>query len=87
MKIGVIGNCTAPGIGMGMRQLMEDNEVWAIEAIVARRSNKLDDVADILRRCDIVFAHYLPEEFGPLSTAGLQNRCGKLLMMPHTLFT
>jgi Polysaccharide biosynthesis enzyme WcbI len=87
MKIGIVGNCTAPGIGMGMRQLMGDNEIWAIEAIAARRDGKLAQSADLLCGCEIVFSHRLSEEYGPLSTTALGSRCSNFHMMPATVFT
>ncbi len=71
MRIGVVGSCQAPGIGMALQQLLESHEVFAIESIAALRENSLQPVADLLLRCDLIFSHDLSEQYGPISTRGL----------------
>jgi len=73
MKIGVVGTCQAPGIGIGLQQLLPDDQVVAIEGTAARRENYLNEAAAILHDCPIVFGHHLADDFGPLSTAALRH--------------
>jgi hypothetical protein len=87
MRIGVVGSCQAPGVGIGLQQLLQEHEVVAIEANAARRENCLRQAAAALHECDIVFAHHLAEDFGPISTDVLRPAHHNFHLMPNIVFT
>jgi hypothetical protein len=87
MRIGVVGLCQAPGVGMALQQLLEDHEVFSIEAIAARRENNAKQAADTLLGCELIFTHDLAEEFGPLGTAALHQRHRNIHSIPLVTFT
>jgi hypothetical protein len=87
MRIGVVGICQAPGIGLALQQLLESHEIFSIEAIAALRENSLQQAADVLHGCDLIFSHDLPEQFGPLSINALGNARENIRIIPTTPFT
>lgn len=87
MRIGVVGSCQAPGIGIGLQQLLPDDQVIAIEGAAARRENYLAQAAALLQDCPIVFSHHLAEDFGPLSTDALRHSHANFHMVPNVAFT
>jgi hypothetical protein len=87
MKIGVVGTCQAPGIGIGLQQLLPDDQVIAIEGTAARRENYLNEAAAKLHECPIVFGHHLADDFGPLSTAAMRHKHRNFHLVPNIAFT
>jgi len=87
MKIGVLGTCQASSIGLALQQMMENHQVHAVEAVVAHRENLLEEAADILLACDVLFSHPLSGEFGPLCTSALSQRHNNIRMIPAIAFT
>ena len=87
MRIGVVGSCQAPGIGIGLQQLLPDHQVIAIEGAAARRENYLEQAAAALHDCPIVFSHHLADDFGPLSTDVLRHSHDNFHMVPNIAFT
>jgi len=87
MRIGVVGSCQAPGIGIGLQQLLQDDRILAIEAIAARREDALQQAAAALRDCDIVFSHHLADGFGMLSTDILRRTHRNVHLVPNVAFT
>jgi hypothetical protein len=87
MRIGVVGICQAPGIGMALQQLLESHEIFAIESIAALRENSLQQAADVLLGCDLIFSHDLSEQFGPLGINALRNVHGNVRLIPTFPFT
>jgi hypothetical protein len=87
MTVGVIGTCTAPGVGQSLQELLRDDEVFHFEAVDVLRTNRADTVANLLADCKIVFSHYLPPEYGPLSTDVLRRSHNGFRIMPNLVFT
>ena len=87
MRIGVLGNCQAPGIGIALQQLLEKDEVFAIEAMATQRENRLAEAAAVMHGCELVFSHPLAESFGPLSFEALQRSHGDVRTIPSIAFT
>jgi len=87
MRIGVVGTCQAPGIGIGLQQLLPDDQIIAIEGVAARREDFLAEAAALLHDCAIVFGHHLADDFGPLSTAAMQHSHRNFHLVPNIAFT
>lgn len=87
MRIGVVGNCMAPGIGIALRQILPDAEIFAFEAREVLRAEKLVPAAATLARCDAVFTHHLPDDYGPLAISALKDRHRGLHRLPTNTFT
>lgn len=87
MKIGIVGTCTSWGVGIAMRQLREDAEVIAFEAVVPQRANKLGEASEKLLSCDVVFTHYLPETYKELATQEIKQRHKNVFLIPNVTFT
>jgi hypothetical protein len=87
MKIGVIGNCTAPAIGLSLTQLLENDTIYGFEAIVWHRKGRLDEVTELMKSCDIVFLHKLPGLYGELEWSKFQALHPRAFALPHTPFT
>lgn len=89
MKIGVLGNCTAPGVGLGLQQLLWKDQVFAFETIAVRREGKVDQAIATLSGCEVLFTHPMPESFGELATNTLRERFPhlKIVHLPILVFT
>jgi hypothetical protein len=87
MKIGVVGTCQAAGIGMGLQQLLGDPEILGVEAVAAYREGRLQQTADALRECAVIFSHHLAPEFGPLSSDALRDSHRDVQLIPNVAFT
>lgn len=87
MKIGVVGNCSAPAIGFSLMQLLENDTVYGFEASVWQRKGKLNEVIDLLKSCDIVFLHKLPEAYGVMEWSQFASVHSCVYALPPTLFT
>ena len=71
MRIAVVGCCQAHGYAHALAHLLPEAEVEAVEAVVSRNHNKLEQAAALLRGFDLLFTQDFGAEFGPLATAAL----------------
>lgn len=87
MRIALVGICQVHGIGDALVHLLDDAEIVAIEAPIFRNQNRLADAELLLDGCSAVFSHFLPDDYGSLSTSALQQRFKNLQLLPSMAFT
>lgn len=86
-RIGVIGLCQAWGIGNGLFHLLEDAEVFSYTVADLTDSDRFAEAEKTLAQCDVVFAHYLPDDYGSLSTEFLKKNTPNFIAIPTVIFT
>ncbi|MFO1103650.1 MAG: WcbI family polysaccharide biosynthesis putative acetyltransferase [Methylocystis sp.] len=87
MKIGVVGRCTATALGFSLMRLLDEDTVYAFEAGVWQREGMLDQVVALMKACDIVFMHKLPDAFGELEWSQFQTIHAAAHAIPPIVFT
>jgi hypothetical protein len=90
MKIGVFGNCQAPGFAASIKDLTGwEPHTYRIQEARAASAEELQKESDAMAACDVVFSQpsISATEYGPLSFEALKERCARLIPYPHIAFT
>lgn len=87
MRIAVVGVCQVYAIADALAHLLDDCEILAFEGSAVRNAGQFDRATQILAESDVILAHRLPAEFGPLSAPELLERHPNTVTIPNVSFT
>ncbi len=87
VKIGLIGDCAVPALGVALKHLVPQADVVALKAIDVSTSGRFEEAAHALERCDLFFARGLSEKYGLFGSDRIRDRFPNVRRLPRLLFT
>ena len=88
LRLAVLGNCQAPGLGECLRRARPDIEVTALSWGDIRTPDQAETAATALLGHDIVLSQFTKSAaYGPLQTRSLAPRARRFVLWPKILFT